>query len=210
MINSKRDLNMIAINIDGLIELIRKLIARKAELNKEFFKEFIQPIWESFVRVHKDYKNSLKEYAQLASKGDPHNTLLERIEQDSVYSSDLRSVLRILVENLPSNARVRNKQAYLSDFIQALNQYFIFEYPERNVIFMHVSTEELGVFRFRNLLFTNPGRSYLSKRIMGSMLMRGNKWLKIKAILFYFGARLQSNYDRVAKTYFRLRKELIT
>ena len=39
----------------SLLELVRSLVQRKSEIDKEYFENFIQPIWEKFDAVHKEY-----------------------------------------------------------------------------------------------------------------------------------------------------------
>jgi hypothetical protein len=107
-----------------LVEIARKLVSRKAELDKSYFEDFIQPAWEAFVKIHSDYMKSLREYADLVSQKDiPIEILTKKISQDSIYTRDLRTELHTLLEHMPS-ARLRVKEKHLRDFELSLINYF--------------------------------------------------------------------------------------
>lgn len=190
---------MICTEIIGLIEMVRTLISRKAELDKQYYEQFIQPTWEAFVKVHEDYKNSFREYANSVSKEDFQvKTLVEQIQQDSVYTSDLRTELRKLIKNLPS-AHMKTKQAYLSDFAEALIEYFGFE----DALLMSVT--------FTNLMLM-AAENPLRHAAASSLVQKGEDWdrVRTKVIFDQLTSILQCRYDKVAETYYRLRKELLT
>jgi hypothetical protein len=113
--------------IMGLLEIVRTLVSRKAELDKQYFDQFIQPMWDTFVRIHEDYKRSFKEYAKLASENTvPVKDLIAQINRDAVYTADLRSELRKLIKYLPAST-LKTKSAYLSKFVETLIHYFRFD-----------------------------------------------------------------------------------
>jgi hypothetical protein len=114
-------------DILSLAELIRGLAQRKNELDKQYFENFIKPIWESFSVVHKDYKESFTKYHNLLLQNESSSKIIEDIlallSQDSELTSDLRSELSSLIKNLPSSA-MKAKESLLLNFISAIMGYF--------------------------------------------------------------------------------------
>jgi len=118
----------LAIALVGLISVLRALVARKGELDKEYFGNFIQPAWEAFLSVHEDYKASFREYVELADKDDCSiRCLIERIRQDSVFASDLRHQLSEITRWIPS-ATGKTKDEHLLAFVQAIVHYLFSRY----------------------------------------------------------------------------------
>jgi hypothetical protein len=115
---------MVANELLGLFEIARKLASRKAELDKSYFDEFIQPLWNKFVEIHNNYKTTFQEYTKLAIENDGDTaSIIEKIRQDSIYSEDLRSELKNMVNGVPS-AFPKTSNQYLDEFLTALSYYF--------------------------------------------------------------------------------------
>lgn len=119
---------MLALEVVSLLETLRRLVSRKAELDKEYFENFIQPAWEAFLKVHRDYKTSFREYAELVAQDNyPISTLVERLRQDSIYTRDLRSELWEIIKHIPS-ARGKTKEDSLSAFSKDMVNYLYARY----------------------------------------------------------------------------------
>ena len=183
-----------------LVELTRQLVARKSDLDKAFFDNFIEPMWELFSKIHQDYKDSFTRYRELVTneEGDPKElvySLVETIKIDSLYTSDLRSNLNGLIRNIPSST-LKVSEGYLSSFVQAINRYFKRDYSNYP-----------GYNYLLNL------RAYLESSIKFQMdRPKYDQDIKedivplIDASLRY----VQANYELVAEAYYKLRKQLLS
>jgi hypothetical protein len=115
---------MVVSDILQLVEFSRKLVSRRAELNKSYFEQFIEPAWKAFVKIHEDYMKALREYAELISKEDIDiETLVTRISHDSIYTRDMRTELYGILEHMPS-ARLKTRERYFFDFQVSIIHYF--------------------------------------------------------------------------------------
>ena len=92
---------MVISEIITLIGLLRGLFQRKAEISREYFEDFIEPIWVSYVKVHENYKVSFNEYTKIVSSKDFDTSfLIDKIRRDSIYSEDMRAELEALIETI--------------------------------------------------------------------------------------------------------------
>lgn len=89
--------------IDIILSLIDRLISlvkHQEEVKRNLFKEFIEPIFENFENVHKNYLDTFSEYKTLVGKTEVilngENQLLEKIKNDSLFSANLRAKLTAL------------------------------------------------------------------------------------------------------------------
>ncbi len=190
---------MTSVEIVGLIELVRTLVGRKAELDKEYFENFVQPAWEAFVRIHENYKSSFREYAEFVPKNEqPSITLDELIRRDAIHAANLRSELGKMLKNLPS-AAVKARQIYLSDYVKSMDRYFDIE-----------STVNLSLTAKSSLVDVGYNRLYLfALRNLGRMGENRNKEEERK-MFDQLVVIIQIKYEKVADAYYRLRKELLT
>ncbi len=185
-----------------LIEQARKLLERKSELDKEYFKNFVQPIWESFSEVHEDYKQSFNRYLDLISNDNCINgslvgELIDIMQKDSIYSADLRSELESLIKYLPSS-EMKVKEKFLVDFTNAILRYFLVEGMLQYCI----------VISLRNL------RSMMTLVLLVSMEQfssNENGWRKmVKEVVSSYFEHAQSRHKQVSDAYYNLRKNLLT
>ena len=190
---------MSSIEIVGLIELVRTLVGRKAQLDKEYFENFVQPTWDAFVGIHENYKSSFREYAEFVPQNEQlPMTLVELITRDSIHTADLRSELRKLLKNLPS-ATAKTRQIYLSDFVKSLDMYFDIESNVNLSLAARSAEYGLEYNRVRFLALRNLGR-------MGENRNKAEE----KEMFDQLVVILQIKYEKVADAYYRLRKELLT
>ncbi len=196
----------------SLGEIIRSLAQRRNELDKEYFENFIEPIWKSFSSIHNDYKEAFSRYQNSVWQDkslDIVNKMIETITRDSALTSDLRSELRSLISNLPS-AKMKVKVILLSNFTKSILDYF-YCYDEKDVYYLTLLNVRYSIlaelkdishlpafdssFDLQSYLDTDfePRHSaYLTKIIDDSI------------------EHIQSHYKNVSDAYYRLRKELLT
>lgn len=113
---------MLVTEVISLLELLRGLIERKQEIDRTNFEHFIEPVWDQFEKVHADYIASFRSYRALVV--DQHiekYRLIERIQQDSLLTRDLRLGLAAMVEALPVKLE-RNR--IVDEFVTAVERYF--------------------------------------------------------------------------------------
>jgi hypothetical protein len=110
----------------NLLELTRNLASRKSQLNKEYFENFIEPIWDAFIKVHDNYIKSMKEYYDLLSDESVKiTTLINKIENDSLFTINLRAELYSLVENGSPPISKTNRVRF-SDFTEKILRYLTY------------------------------------------------------------------------------------
>ena len=182
-------------DILSLAELVRSLAQRKNKLDKEYFENFIKPIWESFSIVHKDYKESFTKYHNFLLQDEPSSKMIEDIlellSRDSSLTSDLRSELRSLIKNLPSST-MKVKESLLLNFIDAIMDYFR---DDRQVI--HLTNLRAAVLE---VMEHTSELSSLDKDIAENL----------KKILDTSIHHIQLHYSKISDAYYLLRKELLT
>jgi len=110
--------------IIDLLDLTRKLVTRKTELDKEYFDNFVKPIWICFQKVHEDYKKSFLAYSVELSKDNfDIDKLISKIRQDSIYTKDLRNELYAIFSSVP----IRNMDTVADNYFRfgnSLRSYF--------------------------------------------------------------------------------------
>ena len=193
-----------------LIKTLKDLAEQKGKLDKAYFENFVQPIWEAFIKVHEDYKESFREYARLVSEENIEvEVLLQRIREDSMYTADLRSELGKLMQYIPSSP-LSVKEHYINDFIQSLQRYFAVE------ISTNKSRKTVGfAMEYLDQVPTNLPRyktiihlSKMQNRMMGeeSNLEIGKAMEIFEGMINY----LQDAYEQVAGAYYMVRQKLLT
>lgn len=193
---------MVVNELLSLFEIARKLASRKDELDKNYFIEFIEPLWNKFGEIHTNYKTTFQEYTKLAieNTGDS-SSIIEKIRQDSLYSEDLRSELKNMVNNTPS-AFPRTSNEFLEEFLIALSYYFelraLFKINQRNRNVQEIYAPRMG----------NAARY----RVIVILSSKGNKSNKeeVLNVLNETMQMIQSNYEWVSRAYYELRKELLS
>lgn len=109
------------ISLSGLIAKVSKdILDIKSNLDKEKYNNYILPIWEAFKLVHKDYKESFIKYAERVEDGKSLDDLIIEIQQDSVYSQDLRDELSNII-NVLTEEELKNEK--LSLFLRGIRSY---------------------------------------------------------------------------------------
>lgn len=107
-----------------LANLIKEAVKKEEKKGKEFFADFIVPIWTTFITIHKDYLASLRRYSENIT--DPTYTadkLSEDIYQDSVYTRDLRIELMQTLQSA-SVTTSNSEPKRFNELIDALSAYF--------------------------------------------------------------------------------------
>ena len=190
----------------NLIELTRILVSRKSQLDKEYFDNFVEPIWVAFVKVHDDYMNSMKEYYDfLSDENTKISVIISKIENDSLFTTNLRGELYSLIENI-AHPTSKKQHSHLSDFTNDILCYLTY----RN-LFESTNDDENSTrkafterFPFMGLQFIRiPIVVYLSRK--GDETNRDNA----KEILQHITRELQFMHKDISDSYQRLRKKLI-
>lgn len=185
---------MVVVEVLDLLKLVRELVGRKSELDRMYFEDFVQPIWDTFLEIHKNYKDSFQKYIDLLLLGDDEKIsaeeLVSQLFQDSTYTADLRSELGNLIKNLPSS-RFKARRDHLIDFLEAVVGYF--------------DSKGKPIYRFAQQLHQyNPPRYqaviYISRK--------GDNFLTEETIKMFEELLkvLQFRYGEVSNTYHQLRK----
>lgn len=203
---------MFAAEMISMIELLRGLAQRKNELDKEYFENFITPIWNAFNVIHNNYKETFQEYIKVAkSEDDNVDSLMTRVREDSIYTANMRAELGSLIRHTPIPAQ-KALEGKLLTFFYFLNYYFsnqeIFVTADENS-FLKIAKEIsahnrpryniiISLARKNQVLIADPHRYPYPK------LMPEADWLT--DIL----GSLQYKYREVSNAYFDLRKEILT
>ena len=189
----------------NLIELIRSLVSRKPQLDKEYFENFVKPIWDSFVKVHEDYMKSMKEYHDLLSD---ENTkiivILNQIENDSLFTTNLRGQLYSLIEHI-ALPMLENQRSHLSDFTNDVLCYLTY----RN-LFESTNKDESSTREAFTKGFPFMGLQYVRIPIVVYLSCKGDETNRdnAKYVLQHIVRELQFIYINVTNSYQRLRKQL--
>ncbi|MDL1909294.1 hypothetical protein FBQ81_01175 [Chloroflexi bacterium CFX6] len=151
--------------------------------------------------IHNNYKTTFQEYTKLAIENDGDSDLIiEKIRQDSIYSEDLRNELKNMVNSTPS-AFPKTSDQLLDEFLTALSYYF-----ELRALFK-VNQENGNIQKIYAPRMSNAAR-YRVVVILSRKGMNSNKAEVIK-VLQETMRMLQSNYEWVSKSFYRLRKGLL-
>ena len=186
--------------IINLLELVRSLVQRKSELDREYFENFIQPIWQKFDAVHKEYaqvfldcEKYLKgEKDEKFSYGD--DVIIDRLAgilKRSAVTHSERVELSKLLNHIPAQSFENKREILLSNFSKALIIYFD------------------GFRDFSNTWELKSLRRML-KHNFGT-LRRSGKFNQ-ENTLYVIDVMLKhiaENYEGVADRYYELRKELL-
>lgn len=74
-----------------IIKIFQNQLEKKSALDHQFYKNYISPMWEGFIKVHDNYLSTFGNYISYSSQTDfDINVLIENIRQDSISSSNLR------------------------------------------------------------------------------------------------------------------------
>ncbi len=177
----------------GLIDIAVKMVGRKSELDKEYFDQFVQPLWENFVKIHVEYKESFQKYIDFINSDDFQlESLKDMIRKDSIRTSDWRSELEKSIAHLPSSHLLNENKENLSDFVKAIHRYFI----------VRLTSETVEGKTIANLRYS--AYIYLSRQ--------GDSDIeKDKAIVKFnnISRHIRQNYDAVADAYYKLKGKLL-
>jgi hypothetical protein len=196
----------------NLLNIARTLVERKGKLNKDYFDNFIQPMWDSFNKIHENYKISFREYAELILKNNiDKKSLIDKIHQDSKYTEDLRKEFGILIDNIPSSPTGVGNHI-LKEFILSLRNYF----TTRAIL----SVSRSWIKKTGEIKFNFDDEHTKSKNIFKNMprynaiiwLSKNNddRELKRAAVMFeHMISFLQTEHASVAENYYKLKKDLL-
>ena len=198
---------MLSTEIISMIELIRALAQRKSELDKEYFENFILPIWNTFIKVHDNYKETFKEYVEMAeNKNVSVDVLINRIREDSIYTSDIRSELDSLIKHTPVPPKKISKEKLL-EFLRSLDQYFFSQrifITDDQKTFEQIRQSEIGrnVHRYDIIISLARKKQFLTSGFP--------RFTPDTSVFTRIIDGLQIKYKHVANAYFELRKEILT
>ncbi|HXQ33278.1 MAG TPA: hypothetical protein VN843_04575 [Anaerolineales bacterium] len=194
---------MVVNELLSLFEIARKLASRKAELDRNYFDEFIQPLWDKFVEIHNNYKTTFQEYTKLATENNDGDisSIIEQIRQDSMYSEDLRNELRSMVNNVPS-AFPKTSNQFLDQFLKALSGYFDLRAA------LKVNREKDEVEMLYTPLYSNAAR-YRVVVILSRKGSNPNK-AEVLKVLQETMQMLQANYKWASNSFYSLKNNLLT
>lgn len=190
----------------SLIELTRNLASRKSQIDKEFFENFIDPIWTTFIKVHEDYKKSIGNYSNmLANKDIKISAIIEEIQKDSLFTSDLRAELYSIIENTPS-PRFISHQGILGDFKHAVVYYLTY----RNIY----EGKDMNDFLEREKLskkFPSLRAQMIRTPLLVYLMRKGEETNREQAQRTFLHVldELQELYSEVANYYQMLRKVVL-
>jgi hypothetical protein len=192
--------------IISLLELARNLANRKTQIDKEYFENFVEPLWDTFVKVHEDYKKSIDEYSEmLANKNIKISAIMEKIQKDSLFTSDLRAGLYTLIEHVPSPYS-KSHLGYLSDFTNDIISYLTY----RN-IYEGKNTDDLWEREELSKKFPPVSPQHIRLPLLVYLLRKGeetNREQAQKTFLHVFH-ELQHLHWRVQDSYQSLRKQVL-
>lgn len=115
--------NKSANNINDLTGLFVNYSRITPNVNKDYFDQFIDPVWKYFSNIYENYKVTFQQYIQLIKSGVDIKDIVDQITQDSVCTSDLRAVVKTMLSNLPT-AQSDALNAKAMDFIHSISNYF--------------------------------------------------------------------------------------
>ena len=168
--------------------MLRAATQRKFELDKEYFENFIEPIWESFEIVHKNYVDSFlkckKTLDDDKAEVDKILTSLDQLlENDSIVHSGTRRELNQMIENIPTSAG-KLKEKLLSEFVEEINTYFV-----------------------------SPGWRSLRVLLELTIHRLNKKEVNVEATKYAVTGMLEhvhEQHERIASKYYPVKKELLT
>ncbi len=111
-------------DIIELIKLAREMLEKKREFEKEFFQNYVEPAWQLFQKIHKDYKDSFLEYSNYVSGSNIDiDYLINKVRRDSILSVDFRYELFAVVGVL-RNSNLAKTQDPVISFLESISDYF--------------------------------------------------------------------------------------
>lgn len=180
-----------------LLSLLKALVRAKADLKKDYFQTFIQPVWDSFVIVHKNYIDTSKDYYQeiINAEADPDLALIDKLFHDSLFSRNLITELEELIRNTPLPLEKADKKIFL-DFIDAMSNYFKARqnFEQNNLKLLNVRyafARQIG----------RQGKSY------GESSEEFKK--RLKKQIDYFVLEQQERHLKVSTTYYKIKMQLL-
>ncbi|WDV45934.1 hypothetical protein PV797_21010 [Clostridiaceae bacterium M8S5] len=123
----------------NLIEIVKY----KKEYDKEFFSKLIEPTYDSFKIVHKNYLEDFSKYRNKLNNTsnftiDFANALIDDIYSDSLYTQSLRAQLVIFCKH----EKRKRKFKKIKPFMDAIKRYLIFcSKIEPDIVHIHIPDE---------------------------------------------------------------------
>lgn len=201
----------------AMLSFIKSVRDGNAEVNSKYFKEHITPVWDNFMRVHANYKETFKAYEEMTLKDDFQiDHLRERVEGDDLFSSDWRSDLRNSAHAISTNFTEEikdQKTRLLLKFVNSIEEYLdyqsfvpdVLNSSQSNSITNQAAGMIQGLFMMTNTVARGSLLTTLDKLMLDASRNLSNRAVK-QAVRDTF-KEIQKRYDLVSKTYQELRKE---
>ena len=191
----------------NLLKLVKDLVSSKAELDKNYFDNFIDPAWASFEDCHKNYKAAFVHYYAMVDTDDFQiRELLENIKNDEILFSDLRSRLNSMVQNFPTG-KMKVKEKFLVEFIASTGDYFDNRGYLRTLTSQIDEEQKSPVMMLVGAVGFAPLHQYLLNKKENNKIVNKKK---ISMAIMQIIQEMQQRYGRVANAYSILKKELLT
>ncbi len=194
-----------------IVDLIDKLISRSIDLiretekrNRDIFTDFVEPLFQCFESVHKDYTDTFKKVHEYVKGSNPNNyaEIGLMLQDDSLFTTTNRLKLLSLAKS--------QKPKIIKEFVGAIENYL------NGSFYLVYGEEGNGIDEFiekgnQSVFMNNRARSALWSRIE-----RGNRDLPAKekkqkylTIIEQFLREFQESYSKVVFEYGKLKNELL-
>lgn len=188
-------------NALDLRKLIQMFATEKITLDKKYFENIIQPTWEAFELVHKDYKGTFSLFSTLfqvygldkVADKSPLDSLVNSLKEYWTFTSELRSELEKLLQSLSSLSEAVPREGLLLDFVKAIDAYF-----------------EIGKLHGEDMLLLKNLQIQLKYPFLSTSPSRVKPLQLINTILNDSIEVISSRYPDVESSYNALRTELLT
>ena len=197
-----------------IIDLIDKLISRSIDLvhetekrHRDVFNDFVNPLFQCFEDVHKDYMDTFRKVHQLISDDNPANDseIEKLLRDDSLFTMTNRRKLNSLAKS--------EKPKIVKEFVEAIENYlngsFYLVYGEQgDYIDLFLEKEPNAKYA--------PGGSNRARSTLWSILRRSGHDLPAKKrkekrllIVGQFLQNFQEGYANVVSEYGKLKNDLL-
>lgn len=185
---------MIVNDILSFIKFLKEQKKEKKELDNQYLNDYITPLWNKFKEIHQDYKSTFKAYSETILSGKELDQIINEIKNDSLYSSDLRTELYSMANNIPK-VSPESSFEYVNQFLFSLSFYF-----EAKSYFKIEKDKEIRLIAPR---LSNAARFRVA------MILYKNNRDEAKQLLDETMNILQSNYQWIADNYYALKKHFM-
>ncbi len=203
---------MTVLEIVQLFDILRNAVSQKKELDRQYFENFVEPIWALFNKVHDNYKTTFREYSEIVSEKDfDPEKLVDRIRRDSIHTNDIRTSLNGLVSQIPHpplNNGLGEAKDYLDSFLNGLWQYF----RAKRIITASLDKHEDKLTIAQEKLIHMPFDNKYRFKVILNLTRKGREMTSKDATEMFdeIVEVMQFRYGLVAKDYYALRKIYLT